>query len=137
MKLPIEVKAEVDLDVFLEQAIDRLPTQDLARHIVAADRWSDTLVGDLVAALVNEVAGDELAALITSCGDRSTALLDILVKRAVETDRVPDDYVPARFRQLAGDADTLHRMIVERREDDALDLLRQMFPDQDFMTVAA
>lgn len=69
--------------------------------------------------------------------DRGIIILDMFVERAVKLKRIPDDYEPDWVGDLRGSVDRLQRLIVEARVDDALDLLREIVPDQDFLSPAA
>lgn len=69
--------------------------------------------------------------------DRGTVLLDCMVARAQELDRLPEDYVSPQMRDFAGDIDRLHEAICDGRTADACALLREMCPDHDFMSDAA
>jgi len=96
----------------------------------------------LVAALAARLAGDDFLDSLTDpdtddLTERGIFLLDLFVRRAIENDRIPEDYTPRWVAKMGRDADALQTAIVERRVDDALTILHDMVPGHDFLSPAA
>ena len=98
---------------------------------------------ELLLLLADEIAGSEFVEAFELEGasgdltDRGSVILDCFVERSKKLDRLPEDFEPGWVAEFRCDLDHLQDLIVEGCVDDALDLIRQAVPDNDFLSNAA
>ncbi|RWO57161.1 hypothetical protein [Mesorhizobium sp.] len=124
---------EAAISVDLKVAVADMDPEDRQRLIVLL---ADELNGDEIVEAFDDVEDKQIGGA-NQLTARGTLVLDHFVERATKLGRLPDDWEPDWVSELRGEIDRLQRLIVEGRTDDALQLLRDIAPDHNFLSPAA